>query len=265
MNEVAYILILNLAVMLACMIILWLISIPVKDISFIDSFWAVGFIVVAGVTYLATGGGTDRRALLVVVTAIWGLRLGAYLFLRWRREGPDGRYVALLNKAPGNVHLHSLKKVFLLQGPILWFVSLPVQLGQIQAEPASLGFLAWCGVALAAIGIFFEAAGDQQMAAFKADPVNEGKVMDRGLWRYTRHPNYFGDTCVWWGIYLIAAETTLGVWSIFGPLLLSWILVKWSGAALLERRLQRTRPAYVEYIGRTSSFFPWPPSGKVKD
>jgi steroid 5-alpha reductase family enzyme len=115
------------------------------------------------------------------------------------------------------------------------------------------------GIALAVLGIFFETVGDHQMANFKSDPANKGKAMDRGLWRYTRHPNYFGDCCVWWGLYLIAAETSLGIWSVFGPALLTWTLMKWSGAALLERRLQRSRPGYAEYVERTSSFFPWPP------
>ena len=262
MNEVTQILITNFAILMACMIALWLISIPLHDVSFVDSFWAAGFIVVAGSTYAMTGGGTDRRQLLLVITAIWGARLAAYLLLRWRREGPDGRYVALLKKAPGNVHLFSLRKVFLLQGPLLWLVSLPVQLGQIQADPIDLGVLASIGVVVAAVGIFFEAVGDHQLTAFKSDPANKGKVMDSGLWRYTRHPNYFGDFCVWWGLYLIAAETGLGVWSIVGPALLSWLLIKWSGAPLLERRLQRSRPGYVEYLERTSSFFPWPPASK---
>jgi steroid 5-alpha reductase family enzyme len=265
MAEVIQLLVLNLVVIMACMIVLWLISIPLGDVSFIDSFWAAGFIVIAGLTYYVTGGGTDRRLLLLTLTAIWGARLAAYLFLRWRREGADGRYAALLSRAPGNVHLHSLKKVFLLQGPILWLVSLPLQLGQVQAEPQVLGYLAFAGVALVAVGIFFEAVGDWQMAAFKADPASDGAVMDRGLWRYTRHPNYFGDTCVFWGLYLIAAETSVGRWSIFGPALLTWILVKWSGAALLERRLRRSRPGYEEYVQRTSSFIPWPPGKQGGD
>lgn len=259
MNEVSTILLSNFVVLMACMIALWLISIPLKDVSFVDSFWAIGFLVVAGVTYNLTDGDTNRQQVILLITAIWSVRLGTYLFLRWRREGPDGRYVALLEKSSGNVHVASLTKVFLLQGPILWIVSLPVQLGQIQAAPADLGVLAWIGIALAAIGIFFESVGDHQMAQFKADPSNHGKVMDQGLWAYTRHPNYFGDACVWWGLYLIAAETSLGVWSFFGPALLTWTLVKWSGAALLERRLKRSRPGYVEYLERTSSFIPWPP------
>ncbi|MGD2127752.1 MAG: DUF1295 domain-containing protein [Lysobacterales bacterium] len=259
MNEVAQVLISNFAILMGCMILLWLLSIPLRDVSFVDSFWAAGFVIVAAATYAMTGGGTERRQALLLITAVWGVRLATYLFLRWRREGPDGRYVALLKKAPGNVHLHSLGKVFLLQGPMLWIVSLPVQLGQIPSEPAGLGVLGWTGVALAVVGIFFETVGDHQMAAFKADPANQGKVMDRGLWRYTRHPNYFGDCCVWWGLFLIAAETSLGPWSVVGPLLLTWTLVKWSGAALLERRLKRSRPGYEDYLRRTSSFIPWPP------
>ncbi len=264
MNETVQILLTNFALIMACMLVLWLISIPLKDVSFVDSFWAAGFIVIAAATYAMTGGGTDRRQLIFLITAVWGARLASYLFLRWRREGPDGRYVALLGKAKGNVHLSSLTKVFLLQGPILWFVSLPVQLGQIEAQPLNLGMLAWAGTALAAIGIFFEAVGDHQMAAFKSDPANHGQVMDRGLWRYTRHPNYFGDTCVWWGLYLVAAETSLGVWSIVAPALLTWMLIKWSGAALLERRLRRSRPGYAAYLERTSSFIPWPPRDAKK-
>jgi steroid 5-alpha reductase family enzyme len=260
MNEVAQILTANFVILIACMVLLWLISIPLRDVSFVDSFWAAGFIVVAGSTYAMTGGGTDRRQWLFLITAVWGARLAMYLILRWRREGPDGRYVALLKKAPGNVHLFSLRKVFLLQAPLLWVVSLPLQLGQIEAEPLKLGVLAWIGVALAAVGIFFETVGDHQMTAFKADPANEGKVMDRGLWRYTRHPNYFGDCCVFWGLYLIAAETSLGVWSIFGPIFLTWTLVRWSGVPLLERRLQRSRPGYADYLKRTSAFIPWPPA-----
>ncbi len=262
MNEVLQILLSNFILLMACMLVLWLISIPVRDVSFVDTFWAAGFIIVAGATYAMTGGGTERRKLLLLITAIWGARLATYLFLRWRREGPDGRYVSLLKKAPGNVHMQSLKKVFLIQGPLLWTVSLPVQLGQIQVEPSSLGILTWFGTALAVVGIFFEAIGDHQMSAFKSDPDNQGKVMDQGLWRYTRHPNYFGDCCVWWGLFLLAAETSLGRWSLIGPVLITWILVRWSGVPLLERRLQRTRPGYVEYLQQTSSFIPWPPAKK---
>lgn len=259
MTEIFSLLAANFALIMGCMIVLWLISIAIKDVSFIDSFWAIGFVVIAGATFLLADGATQRKALILAVTAVWGLRLGGYLYWRWRKEGPDKRYVALLGKAPGSPHIHSLKNVFLIQGVLLWIVSLPVQLGQIPAEPEAVGLLGWGGLALAALGFFFESVGDWQMAAFKGDPANAGKVMDRGLWRYTRHPNYFGDACVWWGLFLIAAETGVGAISAIGPAVLTWLLVKWSGAALLERRLKRSRPGYDDYIARTSGFIPMPP------
>lgn len=257
--SVVDIFIINFAVIIGCMLVLWLISIAINDVSAVDTFWALGFVIIAAVTFYLTGGDNERQLLILVITSVWGLRLGTYLFIRWRREGPDGRYVALLQRAKGNVHLHSLKTVFLTQAIMLWLVSLPVQLGQIESGSTAIGVLAYIGCTLAIIGIFFESVGDWQMAKFKADPANKDKAMDRGLWRYTRHPNYFGDTCVWWGLFLIAAETPYGIWSLFGPALLTWTLVKWSGAALLERRLKKSRAGYEDYLKRTSSFFPWPP------
>ena len=259
MLDVVAVLAANFAVLMSAMVLLWLISIVIRDVSFIDSFWAAGFVLVAGVTYALTPEGEEgRKLLLLAITAVWGVRLAVYLFWRWRKEGADKRYVALLKRADGSPHLFSLRKVFLLQGVLLWVVSLPVQLGQIPAGPRP-GFLAGLGLALAVVGFIFESVGDFQMARFKADPANAGKVMDRGLWRYTRHPNYFGDACVWWGLFLIAAETGLGLLSVVGPALLTFILVKWSGAALLERRLRRSRPDYESYIRRTSGFIPMPP------
>ncbi|MDA5193843.1 DUF1295 domain-containing protein [Govanella unica] len=259
MTETLEILVLNFAIIVGCMVLLWLISIPLKDVSFIDSFWALGCVLLAVSTYFLSSGTPDRKLLILALTAAWGLRLGGYIFWRWQHEGADGRYVALLKKAQGNVNLFSLRKVFLLQAPLLWITSLPAQMGQIPAEPVSLGVLAAIGTALALVGIFFETVGDWQLARFKNDPDNHGKVMDRGLWRYTRHPNYFGDACVWWGIFLVAAETKFGFLSIFGPLFLTFTLVKWSGAALLERRMKRSRPGYEDYVRRTSGFLPWPP------
>ena len=260
MADIAYVLGTNFAVLMGTMLVLWLISMPLKDVSFIDSFWALGFVLVAWVTFAITAtGDPDRKMLMLGLTTVWGLRLGGYIFWRWRKEGPDKRYVALLSKAPGNVHVFTLTKVFLLQGVLLWVVSLPVQLGQMPAAPVGVGILAWIGAGLAVIGIFFETVGDYQMARFKSDPANAGKVMDRGLWRYTRHPNYFGDACVWWGLFLIAAEARIGWISVVGPILLTFLLVQWSGAALLERRMKRSRPDYEDYIRRTSSFIPMPP------
>lgn len=251
----------NFVLLIVSMLCLWLVSIAIGDVSFIDSFWALGFVLVAVCSeyiFLPSGGGVSSK-LLLAVTSLWGLRLGLFLFLRWRRDGADPRYVRLLEKAPGNKHLHSLRNIFLLQGVMLWTVSLPVQLGMYADAGLAPGWISDAGLALAAIGFLFESIGDQQMATFRKDPANRGQVMNRGLWRYTRHPNYFGDTCVWWGLYLIALDAGAPWWTIVGPILLTWTLIKWSGAALLERRLKRSRPGYETYIAQTSSFIPWPP------
>lgn len=250
----------NLLLLLTCMVALWLFSISLGDVSFIDSFWAFGFVIVAAASYWQLGmADTPHTQALLLVTAIWGVRLGVFLFLRWRRDGADPRYVRMIEKATGNPHMFTLRAVFLLQGVMLWTVSLPVQLGMLADIGMALGALAWVGIALAVLGILFESIGDHQMTAFRADPANRGQVMDRGLWRYTRHPNYFGDACVWWGLFLIAVGAGAPLWAAIGPALLNWTLVRWSGAALLERRMKRSRPGYDEYIARTSGFIPRPP------
>ncbi|MCG8441163.1 MAG: DUF1295 domain-containing protein [Caulobacterales bacterium] len=259
MTDITTILAVNFAVIMACMIALWLISLRLNDVSFVDSFWATGFVVVAWCTFALLDAPDARDWLILALTTAWGARLGGYLFWRWRKEGPDARYVALMKRAGDKVRLETLTKVFLLQGVMLWVVALPIMLGQAAGDGAPLGALAYAGAGLALVGFVFESVGDWQMAKFKGDPANEGQVMDRGLWRFTRHPNYFGDACVFWGLYLIAAETGLGALSVIGPALLTWTLVKWSGAALLERRLKRSRPGYEDYVRRTSGFIPWPP------
>lgn len=252
----------NAVVIFGLMLLLWLLSITLKDVSFVDPIWGFSFIVIAAVTYpLTEGGSEERRLLILCLTAVWGVRLALYLFLRWRREGADKRYVAMLSRTD-SPHWFSLRNVFLLQGVLLLIVSLPIQLGSIPAKPVSVGVIGWTGAALAIVGILFETVGDWQLARFKTRRT--GGVMDKGLWRYTRHPNYFGDTCFWWGLYLIAAETTRGLASIVGPALMTYLLVKWSGAALLERRLKRSKPEYEDYVRRTSGFFPWPPKAAAQ-
>ena len=260
---IAQLLIANFIFVLACVLGLWLVSLKLRDVTFMDPFWAIGMVLVAAVTMAGTHGASARQSALLIVAAAWGLRLGGFLFWRWRHDGPDPRYVRLIEKAQQKQGMGfaraALMKVFLTQAPMLWLVSLPVQLGQIDTAPEQLGGLAAVGILVAAVGIVFESVGDWQLSRFRADAANKGKIMDRGLWRYTRHPNYFGDACVWWGLYLIAAETTTGLYALPGPLLLTWTLIKWSGAATLERRMKRSRPAYEAYIARTSGFLPWPP------
>lgn len=254
----------NAALLMIAIIILWAVSVRIRDVSFIDSFWAFGMVMLAVSTFVQAHDGSPQRKFLILgLTGIWGLRLSLHLYTRWRAEGEDPRYRRIIGSAMDkkgwSFGQASLLKVFLLQAPLLFIVCLPAQLGQLSAEPAQTGWLAFAGKCLALIGIGFETIGDWQLRRFKADPLNRGKVLDTGLWRYTRHPNYFGDACVWWGIWLIAAETSIGLLALPGPLLITWLLTRMSGVPMLEYSLKKSRPGYQDYIRRTSSFFPLPP------
>jgi len=259
MTSLPTIVVTNLAVVLAAMTALWLTSLRLRDASIVDMFWGPGFALIAAVSlYLAPSAG-PHAILLATMCVIWGLRLGLYLVHRNWGHGEDKRYTAMRGgRNDGQFAVYSLKMVFLLQGAIMWFVSLPVQLGIGSGSEASIGLPGIAGICLWLTGLIFETVGDWQLARFKAAPANRGKVMDHGLWRYTRHPNYFGDACVWWGLYLLAAETGWAALSFLSPALMTFFLVKVSGKALLEKDLGQ-RPGYRDYIQRTSGFFPMPP------
>ena len=242
----------------ALMVLTWLVSLAMKNASIVDIVWGLGFVVVAWAVRFRVDGLTSRQDLLVALTTIWGLRLAVYLGWRNHGKGEDYRYRAMRKRWGSRFGLVSLGTVFVFQGLMMWIVSLPVQLGQTRPTPG-LGVLAWIGVAVWLVGITFEAVGDVQLARFKADPANSGRVMDRGLWRYTRHPNYFGDACVWWGLALIAAEVPVGRWGLLGALLMTVLLRRVSGVTLLEKSLVKRREGYVEYVARTSPFLPRPP------
>lgn len=262
-------LLVNLAVLMAAMVALWGVSVAIKDVSFIDAVWAYGMVALALFTaWRMTGQGdlSPTGWLLAGLTTLWGLRLGTHLLLRWRRLGRDPRYDRILGgameKNGWSFAFASLVIVFLLQGPLLWFVSLPAQVGIFASAGQGIAPLAWLGAALALTGIAFETIGDAQLEAFRKNPANKGQVMDKGLWRTTRHPNYFGDALTWWGIWLVSASTGSGLWTIASPILLTWMLNKWSGAPILEKGLKKTRPGYADYVARTSGFVPWWPRTK---
>jgi len=263
MPEVVIILAINAGVILALFVAAWAICVAMRDCTPVDSLWGLGMGVVAVSTFLQTGGGTQRRVVLTAICVAWALRLGSYLLWRWRDHGPDRRYVRMLDKAKAErgwgYGYAAFRLVFMLQMPLLWLVCLPVQLGQIEAQPAMLGTLGYIGAALAVAGLIFESVADWQLVRFKKNPANEGKVLDKGLWRYTRHPNYFGDACVWWGLWLIAAETQLGLFAVIGPIYLVYTLTRWSGMPTVEGRMRRRKPEYEDYVRRTSGFIPWPP------
>ena len=257
---------LNAAVLAVAYSVLWALSLRLRDVSFIDAWWPTGMALLAWTSIgaqLASGGAVGPHGwILAAITTAWAVRLGGHLFKRWRQHGRERRYEEMMDDAQSrrgwSYALASLVIIFAPQAPLQLIVALPAQLGQLgSVQP--LGLLALFGAALAVFGLVFEAIGDAQLARFKADPANKGKVLDTGLWRYTRHPNYFGDACLWWGLYLVAFETPLGPWSIFGPILITLLLTKGSGAPTVEKGMEERRPEYADYIRRTSGFIPLPP------
>jgi steroid 5-alpha reductase family enzyme len=248
-------LLLNASLIAAAMILLWLLSLWLQDASIVDIFWGLGFVMVALVTFAVTDRG-PRAVALSALTTLWGLRLAAYLAWRNHGKGEDPRYAAMRAHRGESFWWFSFVSVFSLQGAVMWLISLPIQVGQIDESP--LGVLSFAGLVFWTIGFLFESIGDYQLARFKSDPVNDGKVMDRGLWRYTRHPNYFGNAMIWWGLFLVAVSTST-IWLVVSPLLMTFLLLKVSGVALLKRSLKSRSPQYCDYVDRTSPFVPWAP------
>ena len=233
----------------------WTVSVAKRNVTIVDTLWSLLFVIAAAV-YVAWADAPAQRAWLVLcMVGLWGLRLAGYLAWRNRGHEEDRRYQAIRRRNEPNFALKSLWLIFGFQAVLAWIISLPLA-GAI-ASGAPLGPLDALGVALWAVGVFFEAVGDWQLARFKADPANAGRVMDGGLWRYTRHPNYIGDFCVWWGLYLVALSAGAW-WSVVGPLIMSFLLLRFSGVRLLERDIGERRPAYAEYVRRTNAFFPGP-------
>jgi steroid 5-alpha reductase family enzyme len=247
---------------LAAMLLLWLLGVYLRDVSIVDPFWGVGFVIVAWIAWTRSAPRNDRALLLAGLTTMWGLRLS--LFLLWRNWGhaEDRRYAAMRAHHGARFWWVSLFTVFFLQGAILWFVALPVQFVAATGAFNRFNWLDAVGIAVWAIGMLFESVGDWQLARFKADPASAGRVMDRGLWRFTRHPNYFGDFCVWWGLYLVASAGG-GWWTLASPLLMSFLLLKVSGVTLLESTIVDRRPDYAAYQAATNAFFPGPPKPRT--
>lgn len=228
----------------------------------IDTFWGLGFVLVAVLGFVQSRGQGDvaLRVVVTFLTTVWGLRLALHLHLRNRGHAEDPRYTDILRRSGPNPGWRIFTRVYLVQGLVLWFVSLPVQAAQLGT---GFGPLAWLGVAVWAVGFAFEAVGDEQLRRFKADPNNRGKVLQTGLWRYTRHPNYFGDACVWWGLYLFAAGTWIGAATVLSPVVMTLLLARGTGKTLLEKGLRHSRPGYAHYVERTSGFVPLSPCSPV--
>jgi steroid 5-alpha reductase family enzyme len=228
----------------------------------VDVFWPLGFVAVAIASFLwsAKHGGHWSRLTLLALVAVWGLRLAAHLGLRMRGEGEDPRYLAIMRGAKGNQTLYAIRMIYLLQGVIMYIVSIAIAIAMVEGK--GLWPLLVLGAIASLKGIAFETIGDWQLKRFKAEPANAGQVMDRGLWHYTRHPNYFGDALFWWGIAIMALRCWPGFLALPSVALMTFMLTSVSGKPLLERGMKRTRPGYAEYVARTSGFFPWFPKAK---
>jgi steroid 5-alpha reductase family enzyme len=247
----------------AAFVALWLVSLALRDASIVDIAWGAGFVQIAWVAASLSDGVLWRRALVTALVTLWGLRLAHHLYRRNWGHGEDFRYQRMRAHHGSRFWMVSLYTVFGLQALLMWLVSIPVQLAVAAHEPTSATFLDGLGTLIFAVGLTFEAVGDRQLARFRGDPANKGRVLDSGLWAWTRHPNYFGDAVVWWGLFTIALATPWGILGAIGPVVMNFFLVRVSGVALLEKSLSRTKPEYRDYVARTSAFVPWPPKRKT--
>jgi steroid 5-alpha reductase family enzyme len=244
---------------LGLMSTLWVISIFLKNVSIVDLFWGAGFVLVSGFYYYYGSGLPDRKTIILILVALWGFRLSLYLAWRNIGKGEDFRYREFRKKYGENRYWWvSFFQTFLLQGILMWLISAPLLGAMHRGQGIVLNFLDCAGLILWVIGFIFEAGGDFQLARFKANPANQGKILNKGFWRYTRHPNYFGDAAIWWGygFLSLAADSYLPV---LGSILMTLLIIKVSGVALLEKSLNESKPEYREYIRRTSAFIPWFP------
>jgi steroid 5-alpha reductase family enzyme len=246
----------GLAAALGTAVAAWLISIPRRDVSIVDSLWSLFFIVMTMVYLLLAPAVTERAFLVLFLVGVWAVRLSAFVTRRNWGKQEDYRYQEIRRRNEPGFWLKSLYLVFGLQAILAWIISLPLLTGVLTLSP--LGWIDYAGMALWLIGLVFEAVSDAQLAAFKERPDSAGKVMDQGLWRYSRHPNYFGEACIWWGFWLLGVSYSAW-WTLVSPLLMTYLLLRVSGVALLERDIGERRPGYREYARRTNAFVPGPP------
>jgi steroid 5-alpha reductase family enzyme len=251
---------LNLAAVVMTAFAGWLLSLKTENVTVADTLWAAGFVLIAWISFFFSEGWIGRKWLLAAMTTCWGVRLGLYMFVRNRGKKEDPRYAAWREKYGENFRIVSLFNVFLVQALFLWLISLSLQRGMISGEPNSWTWTDLAGAAVWMAGFWIETVADRQLFRFKSDPANKGKIMDRGLWAYSRHPNYFGESLVWWGVFLVGLSTPSSWWTVLSPMLITAVLVWMTGVALTEETILRTRPAYRDYMKKTSAFIPWPPS-----
>lgn len=263
LSDLIHLALADAALVYGSFILLWAISMATRDSSLVDIWFAPCIAAAAVLGVFIANGAEPRRVLIAALAVIWATRLGGYLLWRnWGREDP--RYARLrkhVEEQGRNFAWHSLTRINLFQACIVFVALAPFLVAQTAPSPAELGTLAWFGAGLVLLGVTFEGVADLQLARFRANPANAQAVLDTGLWRYSRHPNYFGETCVWWGYWLIASEHPWGWFTVFSPALMTWSILGMMGKELVERRMLKKRPGYENYVRRTSAFFPWLPRG----
>jgi steroid 5-alpha reductase family enzyme len=248
----------SLALTAAIAVLLWLLSLKLRDASIIDIYWGPGIALVADLTAWLVHPAGERAAAVLFLVNCWGLRLGAHIFARHRHAGEDSRYAAMRKKFGPRWWWMSLVQVFLLQAILIWFIASPL-VAALLASRAALTVLDYAGLALAGFGLVFEALADFQLMRFRADTGNRGEVLRTGLWAWSRHPNYFGEAAMWWGYFLVGYAASGAAWLVLSPLLVTGLLLKVSGVSLMEDTITSRRPGYAAYQREVSSFIPWLP------
>ena len=246
----------SLAIIVGFMTLIWIVSVVIKNAGIVDIFWGFGFVLVAWVFFFLTGDVTTKKILVVSLATLWGLRLTIHIFIRNHGKEEDFRYRNWRSEYGEHRYWWvSFFQVFLLQGVLMWLIAAPLLGAQISTPAESLSIPDFIALALFITGFLFEAGGDYQLTRFKANPANKGKLLTTGFWKYTRHPNYFGDAVVWWSFGLFSLSS--GFWlPLFSSALMTFLLLRVSGVSLLEKTLVKTKPGYQEYMERAGSFFP---------
>lgn len=248
------------AFIMTAMLVLWRISIRISDVSIVDLFWGAGFGIVAIMLFLVNRPTGMYALLLTLMPIVWSIRYTVHLFRRNWGKDEDPRYTKLRSWVEGDAAFHrlSLNKVFLLQGNWMFIVSLPIVIGLSFDALPMLPVLMWVGAAIWFVGMAIEAIADRQLAVFRATPKEQGTILDTGLWRYSRHPNYFGNAMLWWGIFIAACAHPWALLTVLAPYKMNDLLINVTGVATLEKKMSREKPAYADYVKRTNRFIPWP-------
>jgi len=237
----------------------WMLSVYLKNASIVDIFWGLGFVMVSSFYFIVTPDLSIRKIITMALVAIWGLRLSIHIFLRNMGKPEDYRYQEFRrNYGEKRYWWFSYFQVFLLQGTLVWLISAPLLAINYYSSDNSFGYLDVLGILVWLIGFTFEAGGDWQLNKFKANPANKGRLLQTGFWKYTRHPNYFGDAAVWWGFAILSVASGSYI-PVLSSVLMTWLIIKVSGVAMLERTMKNTKPGFEEYVKRTSAFIPWFP------